>query len=81
MTGVNRRFLHISSRILNLPPAGVDGDADHAILTGKIRDVSDRGLFDENGRPLRVGRTKGVTFEHADRAEHRAGVLAARRGR
>lgn len=73
-------YIHISARVLNLPPKGVDEDVDKAIRQGQIRKVQDIKKFDEKGRQFRVGVEKGTTFAYPEgRAEHRRAALAARR--
>lgn len=56
------RFVHVSSKIGTIPPAGADANVDDAIALGKLRDVSDLDKMDESGRFLRTAREKGTTY-------------------
>lgn len=56
------RMIHVSTRIVMLPPAGEDEKVDELIRYGEYRDVIEAARLDAKGRFLRRARTKGVTY-------------------
>lgn len=57
------RFRHVSTEIVLLPVIGVDPAVDRAVIAGHYRDLVVVTLPD--GRQMRRGRTKGVTYRKA----------------
>ena len=72
------RFRHVSTEIVLLPVIGADAAVDRAVIAGNYRDLVVVALPD--GRQMRRGRTKGVSFRYpVPRAQARAVALAASR--
>jgi hypothetical protein len=54
-------LVHVSSNALQMPDAGIDPKLDESIRDGRIRFVSRVVLHD--GKVIRVGRSKGITYK------------------
>lgn len=72
-------FCHISTQIVGVP-LPMDEQQAKDIERGNIRDLTPP-MIKPDGKLIRLGRTKGVTFAYPDRKAHRKAVLAERRAR
>lgn len=76
-------FAHVSTRIVAVP-LPMDDRQQRDVDRGAIRDLSPP-VLQPDGKLIRLGRTKGETFEYASvfggRPGHRERVLAERRAR
>ena len=71
------RLAFESSRLVQIPGIGIDAAVDAAVLRGLYRDLTPTFV---DGKPVRIGRTKGVSFRYpVPRAEARAAALQASR--
>lgn len=72
-------FCHISAQIVGVP-LPMDEQQAKDIERGRIRNLTPP-MIQPDGKLIRLGVTKGVTFAYPDRKAHRKTVLAERRAR